>query len=466
MLDRGLLPWLLAAMLLSLCACTDPEEGDDDDDDDVVMDGFEVEAVVSELVATVVTVRFTGDVDPVDEAYVEFGASADYGFRAPAALNADDQYEAMLVGIPASTEMHYRVGMVSGGEAVEGEDRTITNGPLPSDMHGLSVQVFDEQRVHEGFVVTSMVTDPSWVVILDTAGNVVWWYHEDRVEQSGRSISRVRLSRDREAIVFLSMDGLGTETEDIGKHLTRIRLDGSELVDIDTPDTHNDFVELPEGGYAILQEDMRTVEGDDVFGDHLVEIAPDGTETEIWSVWDHIEYDPEETEYGMWSHANAVDYDEDEGIYYVGSRNLSTIFKIDRATGDVEWTFGDLHGDFDMVVPSDHYNLYQHQFQILDDGILIFDNRFDPVEGSRAVQFELDTDTMEARQAWEYIAAPPLFCVGLGDVTRFDNGDTMVIWSSGGQLDQVGPDGELLYQLNLDLGAAMGYGIFLESLYE
>ena len=53
----------------------------------------------------------------------------------------------------------------------------------------------------------------------------------------------------------------------------------------------------------------------------------------------------------------------------------------------------------------------------------------------------------------------------VGDVHRFDSGNTMVAFSTGGQLDEIDADGELVWRLNLDLGGAVGYVLAVDSLY-
>ena len=46
-------------------------------------------------------------------------------------------------------------------------------------------------------------------------------------------------------------------------------------------------------------------------------------------------------------HANAVDLDSD-GNFLVSSRNTSTVYKIDRATGKIMWRLGGKKSDFKL----------------------------------------------------------------------------------------------------------------------
>jgi len=64
-------------LLTSLVACTEPgdtEVADDDDDTGVIEDGdFVIQATVSDVITTVITVEWSVDLDDIDGAYVEFG---------------------------------------------------------------------------------------------------------------------------------------------------------------------------------------------------------------------------------------------------------------------------------------------------------------------------------------------------------------------------------------------------------
>jgi hypothetical protein len=46
------------------------------------------------------------------------------------------------------------------------------------------------------------------------------------------------------------------------------------------------------------------------------------------------------------------------------------------------------------------------------------------------------------------------------------SGNTLVVFSVKGQVDEVTPDGELIWQLTLGMGGALGYMTWLDSLYE
>ena len=205
-----------------------------------------------------------------------------------------------------------------------------------------------------------------------------------------------------------------------------------------------------------------------VEGDGIVEIGPDGTFTPVWSVWDHLEYDPGmEVDPGAgWSHANALQYDKTEDVYYLSLRNFDSILKIDRATGEVLWTLGGQHSDFTLANGDKRLFQHQHQFRILDGGVLVFDNGTSEQFDSRVVEYALDEDQGRAELAWEHHDEPPVHTLALGDVERLENGNTLISWGAVGQVDDVTPEGERVWRLHVEIGHGFGYTIWREVLYD
>ena len=60
-------------------------------------------------------------------------------------------------------------------------------------------------------------------------------------------------------------------------------------------------------------------------------------------------------------------------------------------------------------------------------------------------------------EVWSWEAKPEIYVYSLGDVKRLANGNTLVVWSTAGAIDEVRQDGSLQWTLNLGLGAGIGY---------
>lgn len=433
----------LAASLLVGCQATDATPS--------------AHAQLSENITTVVNIRWS---DPGgSNGVVEYGPTADYGMEAPARVNDDGDFKADLLGLKPDAEVHFRVvNDTAAGQRV-GPDQTITTGSSPTDLPAVQTDLSLPDQLTGGFILTGMFGGGrSGAVVMDTDGAVVWWsLADDRL--SVRSI----LSVDGSSIVY-NIVAQDLETDD--NALVRAPLDGGPVEHIPAPGHHHDFTELPDGTLAYLAYDIRVVDGVPVYGDRLIEVARDGVQTEVFNIWDHVDYVPGvDLEAGeTWTHANAVDYDPADDTYYIGMRSLSSIWKVQRSTGEPVWQLGGSTSDFTLGDPDDAF-VKQHQFERLEDAIVVFDNQSSAVGESRAIELRLDEDAGAADLTWEYTADPALFCYVLGDVDRLDNGNTLVTFTTAGQIDEVSPSGELIWRLNVGIGAGMAYTRQVASLY-
>ena len=457
--DPRLVCLLCVLLLLPAAAC----QSDTDDDDTAASTEYtvEIEVELSEDMPTVATARCTTDAPVVVSAVVEFGTDSAFDRQVTASAGDDDVYQALVLGMKPARDYQLRCALVADGETLLSDAETITTGPAPASLPEFELAVIDPELVNDGYIVTSILSSPPAAIVIDRDGDFVWWYQED--EGFPPPMARVRLTRDDTSMVF-QMPSNGADTWSDPDDVLRIALDGSEAQIFEVVAEHHDFVDLPDGNIAHIMFDYRELEGypDPIVGDQIVEVQPDGTETTVWSVWDHAEFDPEQVDTTIdtgWSHSNALDYDPEEDVYYIGIRNFNAIWKVDRATGDLLWSLG---GKEPTYEPEDPF-IHQHQFHVEDGMITVFDNGLEENLESRAIRYSLNDETGVAEVEWEYIANPPVFCYGLGDVHHFADGNTLVTWSTAGQIDEVTADGELVWQLNSSLGGAFGYAIFRES---
>lgn len=461
---RGSMAGLLVFFLLLAPAC----DGDDDDSadpGDPTGDEFQITVTPSETIATVATISWSVGIDDVESAYLEFGADTGYGHQAPATSEEDGSYSALVLGMRAGTEVHYRAVVVSDGETSSSDDGTFVTGEVPNHLPELAADdaVTDWARASGGYFVGEIF--PGYPVIFDSEGQYVWWY--DQFDDT-LDITRTWLSHDGESILcdhFTSWPQGGNHDE--SRFVARIRLDGSEAEQMTFPATHHDFLELPDGTLVLLEFDPKEIDGENVDSDVVVEYAPDGTRREVWSLWDAVPWDPEHPAASgdRYGHCNAIDYDVEQDVYYVSSRNFSTIFKIDRATGDTLMKIGGELTDFEMAGVGNSWFRNQHQFQFIDNGLIVFNNGVDGETSTTAIEYSIDYDAMTSHMVWEHQPDPELGCFALGDVNRMPNGNTLVVFSTAGQMEEVTEDGEVVWRLNLPLGGGFGYFQWVPSLY-
>jgi hypothetical protein len=256
-----------------------------------------------------------------------------------------------------------------------------------------------------------------------------------------------------------------------------VSFDGSERTSVPVPYLAHDFVEHADGTIGALVLEDRDVDGSNIRGNRIVEFDADGNENEIWTTWDC--FDPEEdrgTEADIstalgWTFTNALDFvptggSDGTGVYYVSARNLSTIAKVDRGTGECEWSFGSTpSATIEFDIAADVF-LHEHQFHVFDNHILVMDNEGSlQDQESRVTEYELDFDTGVATQVWSYMSDPPEYTWVLGEPHRYPNGDTFINWSSAGAMERVTESGEVTWRLSATLGAAFGFNTLAKTLY-
>jgi hypothetical protein len=432
-------------------------------------DVSDVYTLVSDAIPTVVTASWLAPEVDVTEAWFEFGKGDGRRRTVTSGPGEWGGQRALLMGLKADTEYFVQGVVRTGYGEVRSAETPFTTGPTPPWLPTVEAELFaeidDDEEADWHYLLTSLVSVPSAAVILDAEGDYVWWYAGT---EDDPPITRARLSHDRQSVLLLSSHPYAME-EELGtsRKLMRVALDGSSTDTFLMEEVHHDFVELLDGTLAVLRRNARVVGSVQIIGDELLEIRPDFSTAVAWSLWNEPELDTgaavQDLE-GRSSHANALDVDEERGVYLVGVRNLSTVFEVDRETGEVTRRIGGELSDYLLEDESTPLTTYQHQFQLLDDGIVVFDNGATDSEQSWVRQYVLDDEAGTAEQVWEYTTDPDTYCYAMGDVSRTDGGTSVVTWSTAGVIEEVSADGELMSRFSLELGAAFGYTTPLKTL--
>ncbi len=356
-----------------------------------------------------------------------------------------------LLGLWAGGKWSARVVSESGEGSVYVDFET---GTVPVGMPGWTTS---GTPGWEGYLLTGVIAEPAWALILDEWGRVVWY----KKALGRHRVLRLRLRADGEGLRFAEIEPAPvTETS----ALVTVNWDGSEVSRHQVDQFNHDFVDTPEGDSICVVTDVRPGRsGADVVGDALVRVDEDGVATPIWSTWDTWEV-PEDSELegDTWAHVNALDTREGGG-WWVGMRNLSALLEVfdDGSTGRM---LGGPDSDWSFAVEADRPK-FQHQFQFLDGGVVMMDDR-DPSTGedSRVLELTLDDAAMSATATWSWHHDPPLSIVTLGDVDRAADGSTLAVFSYAGVIDDIGPDGELRWELQTSLAAAIPYAVVVADL--
>jgi hypothetical protein len=242
------------------------------------------------------------------------------------------------------------------------------------------------------------------------------------------------------------------------------------------PTDEHELLVLPDGHALLFGNDIRTMDltacggqpDARVVGFVLQNLNPDGTLAFQWRTLDFLpvtEVADSTLLTGAnvdYIHCNAITLDED-GNYIISARHLDRIIKIDRNSGGILWQWGgerSRHNDFTFV--GDDWNgftgfSHQHAIRYLGDNrFLMFDNgNLKDIQASRAVEYELNQDSLLARRVWQYAPEPVVYSSAMGCAQRLGNGNTMIGWGqneSALTAREVNPAGQVVWELSLPEG--------------
>lgn len=247
------------------------------------------------------------------------------------------------------------------------------------------------------------------------------------------------------------------------------------------PTDHHDFVPLTGGAramlsYPLLPDQDLTVLGpgylaDDVIADGVIqEIAADDTLLWRWRTSDHFGYDvsypvrwgPLEGYNGNEVdvfHLNSLEQVADgSGDYVVSARHLDSVFRVDRATGDVDWVLGQVPSDSPAATLAAQLTIVgdprggprrPHDARLNGDVLTLFDNRTDTGEPARAVAYRIDDVAETATLLWEIEQDAGLTSFGLGSARVTTAGTVVVSWGAAIQpvFGEYTPAGEPLIEI-------------------
>jgi hypothetical protein len=365
-----------------------------------------------------------------------------------------------LIGLHASTEYSIKfINQELDGPSVE-KEVSVTTGGLSSHLPVLDVDTLTETS---GYTLIPLVTPedgsvkPS-LVILDSAGEYVWYY----LLPEHSICTSAEFGLDGSSVLLMS-----------GQTLLRIPLNGEAKEIINTPDAHHDFAQVSETTVAFLQYEYAEYGGKTIIGDSIVEVDEEGTLTEIWNFFDRLDVfglDAEQLAelpgFVDMTHSNSLEYVASEDSYYLGMSAFPAVVKIDRSTGDVIWSLGP-NPALTYAAEMDETIVTTHQTSVTEpDNFLLFVNTTEEDDCAKVARFYLDDESQEFDFEWLYGEDECLTVFGLGGVTSLPNDSTIVVWSTAGRLEQYDSSGQLLQRIENNFGYAFGYADHVGSLYD
>jgi Arylsulfotransferase (ASST) len=316
-----------------------------------------------------------------------------------------------------------------------------------------------------------------FVAIFDAHGAPVWWMRPPYNPQDAKLLPDGNLAWS--AFTFTPYV---TRSAPYEEH----RLDGSlvrkiEAVGVET-DSHEMQV-LPDGDYLLVSYVLR--DGVDlspyggpadatVVDSEVQEVSPSGKLVWSWNSKDHVAVSESapfmkaillqprviadgRTVYDI-THVNSVEPDGDSLL--ISLRHTDGVYKVNRASGAVEWKLGGTRTPESLSVdgePSDSLVISgQHDARLLPDGTLtLHDNRTGSTTlGPRAVRYRIDAAARTATQLEEITDPDAVLSVCCGSARRLPGGNWVMSWGYSGLVTELTPSGQRVF------GLRFGDGLF------
>ncbi len=404
-----------------------------------------------------------------------------------------------ILGMRANRRHWIKVSISYGdGNTVRGP-RTLeyATPPLPNgrvDWPPIQVYKSEPSRMEPGYTLVSLRrelhTKTTWrtqvqdrfttgfglLLILDSAGEVVWHYQSDSRVAGVDRLANGNIFFNLQDFRSVEIDMLGNV---VSEYYARGRPQGPQpgAVPLEAQTLHHQPHEMPNGNLLIFSANAREVKSfytseydpssprrtQMVVGDRVLEVdRRSGKEIWSWNTFDHLDVYRVGYEFlgpywhtrgfpnhADWTHGNGLDYDARDDSVLVSLRLQDAILKFDRKTGGIKWILGE---------PTDWGKLASKVLKPIGEGfrwpyhmhnprlsyagtVVVFDNgtygarpfrKFkEPHEVfTRGVEYEVDEKAMTVRQVWASEDRPhedSCHAWAMGDAHRLPKTDNMLL---------------------------------------
>lgn len=281
-------------------------------------------------------------------------------------------------------------------------------------------------------------------LIIDRAGNIAM-----TVENTLTSVRDFTLNDDGN-YTFLDST-VFVEIDNTGKILWK-----SAFLDNDSMTItmyHHDMQKTRKGNYLCLAFVKYKKITQQVKYCCLIEL---NKKNEIVWFWSESGLYPNDSTVFKASHMNSLFFDEDENKVYCSNRDLSSMIKIDRATKDVEYSYG--YNANDSVIFFDH-RLFKMQHRIikLDNGnFLIFNNDSGEVQETTTSILEItnpEENGGEATVVWKYLfnfqERIENYIPKMGGATILPNDNVLIATGVFDRSFEINREGEIVWEVRV-----------------
>lgn len=316
-----------------------------------------------------------------------------------------------------------------------------------------------------------------WVAFFDHDGVPVWWKHTE-----GRPFNATLLG-DGDLVWYRYLKSkFGVNGDASYEEHT---LDGAlvrRLATVGVPTDFHELQQLPNGDFLLdayrprRHVDLRADGGPrdaTVYDAEIQEIAPDGKRVWRWSSrgridpsearrwWSHLggrprRNPPSEPGYDV-VHLNSISPDGDGLV--ISARHTDALYRIDRATGRVDWKLGGTRTPQSLTILGDpKYGSRtfggQHDVRVLPDGsVTVFDNGTYRGRPPRAVRYVIDTRARTARLVEELTDPQAPESQWGGSTRKLPGGNWVTGWGGLPLMTETTPSGKRVFRLTLRDGS-------------
>ena len=388
-----------------------------------------------------------------------------------------DSARIATLGLRPRTTYSHTVEAVGSGGSVGSDTLRLTTSDLPQDLQSVRLDLTGLPT--GGYVLTPVTLfgadTVAYALAFDTSGQIRWYHAFNEGVPAGEA----KQQPNGDFTIFLGLSqgwqptyGQYQEFTPSGEIVRSYAAsppfytDNHEILLSVTGDSVS-AVHL--FGYELHQTDLSARGGPVnalVAGHVLLRQSITGQVEFLWNAWDHFVLADWIEPTGVnppldFDHPNSLDFDLD-GNYIVSFRHMGEITKIDRRTGEIIWRLGGRNNQFAIINDPLGGFSGQHSVRVLENGdLLVYDNglRHTPPE-SRAVEYRVDAGARTATMVWQYRRSAPVFTPFLGSVQRYQNGNTLVAFSTANLIVEVDPDGNSVWEGVLNLGTQTNPIIF------
>lgn len=376
------------------------------------------------------------------------------------------EHSGRLYGLTSLSEIAYTATADSGQDTVTCEG-SLTTGNLPPELPQLSVTINESDQISsERYLVgVAMQASDSYPFIIDRQGEIVWYWISDELA----SAPQVEVASDGDGMLIgtFSFD----RSIDAGG-MIRVDLLGEMIESIPLTNGHHFFEQLSDDSFVYPAIDVRDWDSPKgstpVVGDAVIEVvvSDDGEErSEVLNLWDWREPEVHEFFWGNfypqgsdWSHLNSIHTLPGQSDQLIISLPfLSTALVVERSTGSVLRELSPSGYTFT------HTPLVEaHDLRLIDDETLTAISHYPTA--TIAVEYQIDEATKTITPTWLYETG--IRSNFMGQFFRLSNGNRLVNFGGAGIIQEVTESGEVVWELQSELGSWFGNSELINDVYE